>query len=150
MRCLLTVNGETHELDVPPGTTLLGVLRDDLGLTGTKFGCGRGVCGSCFVLVEDNAVPACTLGAHEVAGKKVVTIEGLERGGVLHAVQRAFIEDDAMQCGYCTSGLIISAIALLGRIPNPTDADIREALAPHLCRCGVYGRVLRAVERAAT
>jgi aerobic-type carbon monoxide dehydrogenase small subunit (CoxS/CutS family) len=150
MRCQLTVNGETHELDVPAGTTLLGALRDDLGLTGTKFGCGKGVCGSCFVLVEGSALPSCTLGAHEVAGKKIVTIEGLERGGVLHAVQRAFIEEDAMQCGYCTSGLIISATALLTRIPNPTDADIREALAPHLCRCGVYGRVLRAVERAAT
>ena len=149
MRCQLSVNGEMHELDVPPGTTLLAALRDDLGLTGTRFGCGRGVCGSCFVLVEGSAVPSCTLGAHEVAGKKVVTIEGLERGGVLSAVQRAFVEEDAMQCGYCTSGMIITTTALLTRIPNPTDADIREALAPHLCRCGVYGRVLRAVERAA-
>jgi aerobic-type carbon monoxide dehydrogenase small subunit (CoxS/CutS family) len=149
MRCQLTVNSELHELDLPPGTSLLGALRDDLGLTGTRFGCGRGVCGSCYVLVEGSAVPSCSIGAHEVAGKKVVTIEGLERGGVLSAVQRAFIEEDAMQCGYCTSGMIITATALLTRIPNPTDADIREAMAPHLCRCGVYGRVLRAVERAA-
>lgn len=149
MRCQLSVNGELHELDLPSGTSLLAALRDDLGLTGTKFGCGRGVCGSCFVLVEGHAVPSCSLGAHEVAGKKVITVEGLERGGALSAVQRAFVEEDAMQCGYCTSGMIITATALLTRIPSPTDADIREAMAPHLCRCGVYGRVLRAVERAA-
>jgi len=149
MRCQLTVNGKLHELEVPQGTTLLAALRDDLGLTGTRFGCGRGVCGSCFVLVEGSAVPSCTLGAHEISGKRVVTIEGLAPGGALHAVQRAFVETDAMQCGYCTTGMIISAVALLGRIPAPTDADIREALAPHLCRCGVYGRALRAVEKAA-
>lgn len=149
MRCQLSVNGATHELDIPPGTTLLSALRDDLGLTGTRFGCGRGVCGSCHVLLEGSTVPACSVGAHEAVGRKIITIEGLERGGVLSAVQRAFIAEDAMQCGYCTSGMIITATALLTRIPSPTDADIREALAPHLCRCGVYGRVLRAVERAA-
>jgi aerobic-type carbon monoxide dehydrogenase small subunit (CoxS/CutS family) len=149
MRCQLTVNGEQHELDVPPGTTLLAVLRDALNLTGTRYGCGRGVCGSCFVLVEGSAMPSCTLAVDDVGTKRVVTIEGLDRGGVLSAVQRAFIEEDAMQCGYCTPGMIISATALLSRIPNPTDADVREALATHLCRCGVYGRVLRAVERAA-
>ena len=150
MRCQLTVNGDQHEIDVPPGTTLLSALRDDLGLTGTRFGCGRGVCGSCFVLLEGTAVPSCTIGAHETSGKRVVTIEGLARGGELHAVQRAFVEADAMQCGYCTGGMIVSAVALLARVPSPTDADIREALAPHLCRCGVYGRALRAVEKAAT
>jgi len=150
MRCQLTVNGASHELDVPPGTTLLSALRDDLGLTGTRFGCGRGVCGSCYVLLEGTAVPSCTVGAHELAGRKVVTVEGLTRGDAMHPVQRAFIDADAMQCGYCTSGMIVSAVALLSRIPNPTDADIREALAPHLCRCGVYGRALNAVEKAAT
>ena len=150
MRCQLNVNGEQHEIDIPPGTTLLAALRDDLGLTGTRFGCGRGVCGSCYVLLEGTAVPSCTLSAHEISGKRVVTVEGLARGGELHAVQRAFVAADAMQCGYCTSGMIVSAVALLSRIPNPTHTDIREALAPHLCRCGVYGRALRAVEQAAS
>jgi len=149
MQCRLIVNDELRELELPPGTTLLAALRDDLGLTGTRFGCGRGVCGSCVVLIEGHAVPSCTLGAHEAAGKRIVTIEGLERDGELSKVQRAFVEEDAMQCGYCTGGLILAATALLRRIPNPTDADIREALAPHLCRCGVHLRVLRAVERAA-
>lgn len=149
MRFRLTINGQTHEPDVPSGTMLLGVLRDDLGLTGTRYGCGGGVCGACYVLVDGRAVAACTLSIEEAVGKQIVTIEGLAQGGVLHPVQRAFIEEDAMQCGACTSGMLISAAALLQHTPDPTDEEIRDVLAPHLCRCGVYLRALRAVKRAA-
>jgi aerobic-type carbon monoxide dehydrogenase small subunit (CoxS/CutS family) len=149
MRFRLTINGQMQEIDVPPGTTLLSALRDDLGLTGTRYGCGHGACGACFVLANGDPVPACTWTVDEAAGKEIVTIEGLAHGATLHPVQRAFIEEDAMQCGYCTGGMIISAAALLARTPSPADEDIRAALAPHLCRCGVYGRALRAVRRAA-
>ena len=149
MRVRLRVNGQTHDADVPPGTTLLGVLRDDLGLTGTRYGCGHGVCGACYVLVDGQAVAACTLSVDDVRGREIVTVEGLAREGTLHPVQRTFLEVDAMQCGYCTSGMLISAAALLAHTPRPTDAEIREALAPHLCRCGVYVRAVQAVHRAA-
>jgi aerobic-type carbon monoxide dehydrogenase small subunit (CoxS/CutS family) len=124
------------------------VLRDDLGLTGTHFGCGHGICGACFVLCDGAAIPACTLSAEAAAGRKIVTIEGLARGETLHAVQRAFVDVDAMQCGYCTPGMIISAVALLSRNPRPGEEEIREALSPNLCRCGVYGRAIEAVKRA--
>ncbi len=149
MRVRLTVNRQIHQIDVPPGVTLLSALRDDLGLTGTRFGCGHGVCGACVVLVDGIAVPSCKVGVEEVGSKEIVTIEGLARHGTLHAVQRAFLDEDAMQCGYCTSGMVMSAVALLSRVPHPTDDQIRDALTPHLCRCGVYGRVLRAVKKAA-
>jgi nicotinate dehydrogenase subunit A len=149
MRITLNVNGRRQEIDVPPGTTLLSALRDDLGLTGTRYGCGHGACGSCYVLADGNPVPACMWTADQAVGKDIVTIEGLATPAGLHPVQRAFIEEDAMQCGYCTGGMIISAAALLAHSPNPTNAEIRAALTPHLCRCGVYGRVLRAVRRAA-
>jgi nicotinate dehydrogenase subunit A len=149
MHARLTVNRKVHEIEVAPGLTLLGALRDDLGLTGTRFGCGHGVCGACVVLVDGVAVPSCKIGIEEAAGKEIVTIEGLAHIGVLHPVQRAFLDEDAMQCGYCTSGMVISAAALLSHTPHPTDDQIRDALAPHLCRCGVYGRVLRAVRKAA-
>jgi len=149
MRVRLRVNGQTHDADVPPGTTLLGVLRDDLGLTGTHYGCGHGVCGACYVLVDGRAVASCTLSVDDVRGQEIVTVEGLGRDGALHPVQRTFLEADAMQCGYCTSGMLIAAAALLAHTPRPTDEEIREALAPHLCRCGVYLRAVRAVHRAA-
>jgi aerobic-type carbon monoxide dehydrogenase small subunit (CoxS/CutS family) len=149
MRIRLIINGQAHEAEVRSGTTLLGVLRDDLGLTGTRYGCGHGVCGACYVLADGRAVAACMLRAEEAAGKDIVTIEGLARGGTLHPVQRAFVEEDAMQCGACTSGMLISAAALLRHTPHPTDEEVRDALSPHLCRCGVYGRALRAVKRAA-
>ena len=145
----LNINDREHDVDTPPGVTLLGALRDDLGLTGTRYGCGHGACGACVVLVDGVAQPACMLGVEDVVGKRVVTIEGLAKNGMLHAVQRAFLDEDALQCGYCTSGMVISAVALLGRVPHPADEQIREALSAHLCRCGVYGRVLRAVKRAA-
>lgn len=149
MRFRLKVNGQAREADVPLGTSLLGVLRDDLGLTAARFGCGHGACGACYVLVEGRAVPACMTSVEESAGKNITTVEGLAKDGELHPVQRAFVEEDAMQCGYCISGMLISSAALLAETPHPSDAQIRESLAPHLCRCGVYLRAMRAVRRAA-
>ena len=149
MRIRLRVNGDRREVDVPLGTTLLAALRDDLGLTGSRYGCGQGICGACYVLADGHAAPACMIAVEEAAGKNIVTVEGLAQGGQLHAVQQAFIDEDAMQCGYCISGMVISAVALLDRVPNPTDAEIRDALAPHLCRCGVYLRAIQAVKKAA-
>jgi aerobic-type carbon monoxide dehydrogenase small subunit (CoxS/CutS family) len=149
MRFRLKVNGQAREADVPLGTSLLGVLRDDLGLTAARYGCGHGACGACYVLVEGRAVPACMTSVEESAGKNITTVEGLAKDGELHPVQRAFVEEDAMQCGYCISGMLISSAALLTETPHPSDAQIHEALAPHLCRCGVYLRAIRAVRRAA-
>jgi len=150
MRVRLSVNRQFHEIEIPAGLTLLGALRDDLGLTGTRFGCGHGACGACVVLIDGDAVPSCTVTVEEAVGKQIVTIEGLAWNGTLHPVQRAFLEADALQCGYCTSGMVISAVALLAHTSHPTDDEIRDTLAPHLCRCGVYGRVLRAVKKAAS
>jgi len=144
----LNVNDRFHEIDVPPGTTLLSALRDDLGLTGTRFGCGHGVCGACVVLMDGEPRPACMVTMDEAAATGIVTIEGLARDGQLDGIQRAFLDEDALQCGYCTSGMVMAAVALLGRVPHPTDENVREALASHLCRCGVYGRILRAVRKA--
>jgi aerobic-type carbon monoxide dehydrogenase small subunit (CoxS/CutS family) len=149
MHVHLTINQRIHHIEVQPGLSLLTILRDELDLTGTRYGCGHGVCGACVVIVDGVATPSCRLSAEEAAGKTILTIEGLDANPNLHPVQRAFIEDDAMQCGYCTSGMIMSAVALLAKTPHPSDDHIREALAPHLCRCGVYARVLRAVKRAA-
>jgi nicotinate dehydrogenase subunit A len=149
VRFTLHVNGQPRQVDVAPNTTLLSVLREDLKLTGTRFGCGFGMCGACYVLSEGQATPACTLAAADAAGKRIVTVEGLSVLGELTPVQRAFVECDAMQCGYCTSGMLISATALLQRNPHPSEGEIREALEPHLCRCGIYGRAVRAVTRAA-
>jgi len=149
MRFRLKVNGELREADVPFGTTLLSVLRDDLGLTAARYGCGHGACGACFVLSEGRVIASCMTRIEEAAGKNIVTVEGLAQNGALHPVQRAFVEEDAMQCGYCTSGMLISSAALLAETPHPSEAQIREALAPHLCRCGVYLRAIRAVKKAA-
>ena len=145
----VAVNGSLHELILPADTTLLSALRDDLGLTGARFGCGHGICGACFVLLDGEALPACQLLIGDVAGRAVTTIESLAADGELHPVQRAFLEEDAMQCGYCTSGMIMSSVALLRRKRRPSDDEIRTALAPHLCRCGIYVRAVRAVRRAA-
>ncbi|HEY3127599.1 MAG TPA: (2Fe-2S)-binding protein [Candidatus Limnocylindria bacterium] len=149
MRLALTVNGTTHELDAPPSASLLSVLRDDLGLTGTRFGCGSGQCGACYVIADGRAVASCLMPARQAADRDITTIEGLANGETLHPVQAAFIAEDAMQCGYCTSGMIISAAGLLARDAAPDEAAIRDALAGNLCRCGVYGRAIRAVQRAA-
>ncbi len=148
MKFSLNLNGGICSVDVPPETTLLTVLRDELSLTGAHYGCGHGVCGACFVLIDDKPAASCTLTIDQTAGHEILTIEGLARNGTLHPLQRAFIEEDAMQCGYCTGGMILSAVALLARNARPTDTEIRDALAPHLCRCGVYLRALRAVKRA--
>jgi aerobic-type carbon monoxide dehydrogenase small subunit (CoxS/CutS family) len=149
VKLVLTVNGEQREVDVPPSTTLLAVLRDDLDLVATRYGCGRGQCGACYVIADNRAVASCLLTADQAARMKITTVEGLAQGPRLHSVQQAFVDEDALQCGYCTSGMIISAAALLGRDPNPDETSIRDALAGNLCRCGVYVRAIRAVQRAA-
>lgn len=148
MRFTLNVNGAPHDVDVPRRATLLEVLRDDLGLTGTRYGCGAGQCGACFVLANGRAVPSCLMNAEQAAALEIVTVEGLARDGQMHPVQAAFAEADAMQCGYCTSGMVVSAVALLAREPHPSEAEIRDALGANLCRCGVYARAIRAVKRA--
>jgi aerobic-type carbon monoxide dehydrogenase small subunit (CoxS/CutS family) len=150
VKLALAVNGERREVDVPPSTSLLTVLRDDLGLTGTRYGCGRGQCGACYVLADDRAVASCLLTADQAARMEITTVEGLADEDKLTPVQQAFVDEDAMQCGYCTSGMIISATALLARDPDPDDISIRDALAGNLCRCGVYGRAIRAVQKAAS
>lgn len=150
MKLGLSVNGARHEIDVPPNTTLLSVLRDDLGLTGTRYGCGRGQCGACYVIADSRAVASCLLTADQATRMEIVTIEGLAKGDALTPVQQAFVDEDALQCGYCTSGMIISATALLARDPEPDEISIRDALAGNLCRCGVYGRAIRAVQKAAS
>jgi nicotinate dehydrogenase subunit A len=147
----LRVNGGHREIDAAdPDVPLLYVLRDDLGLTGTKFGCGLAQCGACTVLVGGRAVRACATPARAVVGQDVVTIEGLGSIDRPDPVQAAFIAEQAAQCGYCTAGLIMTARALLFRIPRPTEPQVREALAGNLCRCGSHARVIRAVLRAAT
>jgi len=149
MRLVFSVNGTKREVDPPRAASLLSVLRDDLGLTGTRFGCGSGQCGACSVIVDGRAVASCLMPARQAVDREITTIEGLATGEALHPVQEAFIAEDAMQCGYCTSGMIIAAAALLARDTAPDEAAIRDALAGNLCRCGVYGRAIRAVQRAA-
>lgn len=148
MPLVLDVNRRLRAITSAPDTSLLTVLRDELGLHGARFGCGYGMCGACVVLVDGAPVPACTLAVADAAGKSITTIEGLADGGALHPVQRAFLDEGAWQCGYCTSGIILAAVALLERNKAPTDDEIRAALTPHLCRCGVYLRAIRAVRRA--
>jgi isoquinoline 1-oxidoreductase subunit alpha len=146
----LTINGTEHRLDVNPQTPLLWVLRDHLGLTGTKFGCGMALCGACTVHVEGEAVRSCSAPAASVVGKKIVTIEGLAGGAdALHPVQQAWIEKDVVQCGYCHSGQIMCAAALLAKRAKPTDADIDAAMSGNICRCGTYERIRAGIHRAA-
>ncbi len=143
----LTVNGRTHTVDVEPEMPVLWVLRDHLNLAGTKYGCGIGVCGACTVHLEGEAVRSCTLPISAAAGKKIVTIEGLSKGG-LGRVQKAWIEHEVPQCGYCQTGMIMSAAALLAKNPKPSDADI-DATMTNLCRCGTYARVRKAIHALA-
>jgi len=145
----LSVNGKTQRLDVEPDTPLLYVLRDDLALHGPKFGCGLAQCGACTVLLDGAAARSCVVPVSRAAGKKVVTLEGLGSSEKPHPVQQAFIEEQAAQCGYCANGMIMTAKAFLDRTPNPTDRQIRAALAENLCRCGTHQRILAAVQRAA-
>ena len=144
-----TVNGTAHNVDTEPDRPLLDVLREDLGLTGTKYGCGEGECGACTVLLDNQAIFSCVTPVSEAQGRKVTTIEGLAAGGKLHRVQQAFLDEGAMQCGYCTAGMIVQTVALLEAHPRPTQAQIVEGLNGHLCRCNGHHRILAAVERAA-
>ena len=144
----LTVNGRKHSVDVDADTPLLWVLRDTLGLTGTKFGCGQGVCGACTVHLTGKAVRACQTSLQEASGHAITTVEGLSKDGS-HPVQKAWLAEDVAQCGYCQPGMIMSAAALLRQKPHPTDYDIDAAFADHVCRCGTYPRVRSAVKRAA-
>ncbi|MFZ5866385.1 MAG: (2Fe-2S)-binding protein [Thermodesulfobacteriota bacterium] len=144
----LNVNGQTHSIDVDPETPLLWVLRDTLGLTGTKYCCGIGECGACTVHVQGKPVLSCQVEVQEVAGKQITTIEGLA-GPLADAIRRAWIEEDAPQCGYCHPGQIMTAAALLASNPHPTDGDIDAAMSAVLCRCGTYPAIQRAVRRAA-
>jgi nicotinate dehydrogenase subunit A len=145
----LTVNGQKHASDTDPDTPLLYVLRDDLGLNGAKFGCGLGQCGACTVIVDGAAVFSCLTPIAVLAGRQVTTIEGLGTEVVPGAVQRAFITEQAAQCGYCTAGMVMRAQALLAQTPNPSEQEIRDGMNPNLCRCGTHMRILAAVRRAA-
>jgi nicotinate dehydrogenase subunit A len=145
----LVVNGQAHRLEIDPGTPLLYVLRNDLELNGPKYGCGLGQCGACAVLVDGAAARSCVLPLRAVAGRSVTTLEGLGRDGALDPVQRAFIAEEAAQCGYCLNGMIVTARAFLSTNPDPTEAQVREALRFNLCRCGTHVEIVRAVMLAA-
>ena len=145
---ILSVNGQSRTINVGNDVPLLWVLRDELGLTGTKFGCGRGFCGACTVHLDGVAVRSCMTPAASVGERRVTTIEGLHLGAV-HPVQAAWIDEDVPQCGYCQAGQIMAAAAFLARNPRPSDQEIQEAMSPNLCRCGTYHRIRRAVLRAA-
>jgi aerobic-type carbon monoxide dehydrogenase small subunit (CoxS/CutS family) len=147
-RYQLSVNGRLHDVEAEPATSLLHVLRNQLELTGTKYGCGEGVCGTCTVLAGGAAVRSCVTAVSEVEGP-IVTIEGLARNGSLHPVQQAFLETGAFQCGYCTPGMILEAVALLRRNAAPTEAQIVQEMEAHICRCGAYPRIVQAVRLAA-
>ncbi|MFO1114321.1 MAG: (2Fe-2S)-binding protein [Beijerinckiaceae bacterium] len=144
----LAVNGATYEIDVEPDTPLLWALREQVGLTGTKYGCGIAQCGACTVLIDGEAVRSCGVQVSDVAGKKITTIEGLSAGDVLHKVQKAWIEHDVPQCGYCQSGMILSVVALLKDTPKPTDAQIDAAIT-NICRCGSFQQARAAIHAAA-
>ena len=146
---VFTVNGKERRVTASPEQPLLWVLRNQLQLTGTKYGCGEGQCGACTVLLEGKAVRSCVTPLSAAAGKPVVTIEGLEDNGVLHPVQQAFLREEAFQCGYCTSGMVLSAVALVGKNKNPSDDEIVRAMNGNICRCGTYPRIVAAVRHAA-
>jgi carbon-monoxide dehydrogenase small subunit len=145
----ITVNGTPYDLQVKPWTTLLNVIRDDLGLTGTKVGCGHGECGACTVLMDGKTVNACLVLAPEADGKEVITIEGLAQGDKLHPLQEAFVEQGGIQCGFCTAGMIMSAKALLDENPNPTDEEIKRGIAGNFCRCTGYTKIFESIKAAA-
>jgi aerobic-type carbon monoxide dehydrogenase small subunit (CoxS/CutS family) len=144
----LVVNQKHYRLQVEPDRMLLWVLRDELELTGSKYGCGEGHCGACTVLIDGAPVRSCITRASAVAGKQIVTIEGVAQNGRLHALQEAFIQADAMQCGYCTPGMIMSGVGLLQKNPHPSEPEIRRAMEGNVCRCGTYPRIVAAVQLA--
>lgn len=146
----LSVNGKKLSLKVDSQTSLLTVLRDYLNLTGTKYGCGEAQCGACTVLVDGTMARSCTMPVGKVAGKQITTIEGLEKDGQLHPVQQAFIEADALQCGYCTSGMIMSGVGLLKKNPKPSREEIVKHMDRNVCRCGTYQRIVNAIEMASS
>jgi aerobic-type carbon monoxide dehydrogenase small subunit (CoxS/CutS family) len=145
----LHVNGSRLRIDADADRSLLSVLRDDLDLTGSKYGCGEGQCGACTVLIDGQATRSCITKLSAVTGKKVITIEGLEKNGRLHPLQEAFLEADALQCGYCTPGMIISSVALLSKNPNPSEQEIVRSMEGNVCRCGTYPRIVTAIRKAA-
>jgi aerobic-type carbon monoxide dehydrogenase small subunit (CoxS/CutS family) len=145
----ILVNGIPHSIAADPDRTLLTALRDELDLTGTKYGCGEGQCAACTVLIDGTPTKSCITKVGAVAGRRVVTIEGLAVSGKLHPVQEAFLAADAMQCGWCTPGMILGAVGLLARTPQPTEADIVSGMNGHICRCGTYSRVISAIRIAA-
>ena len=145
----LSVNGKTYSIDADAQMSLLWVLREQLDLTGSKYGCGEGQCGACTVLIDGRPTRSCVTRAVSVGGSAVTTIEGLEEDGHLHPVQQAFLEAEALQCGYCTPGMILEGVALLRRKAHPTDAEITRAMEGHVCRCCTYPRIVRAIREAA-
>ena len=145
----LHVNGARHNLDADAGRTLLSVLRDDLDLTGCKYGCGEGRCGACTVILDGKATRSCLTSVGDCGGKKITTIEGLEKDGRLHPLQTTFLDVGAMQCGYCTCGMIMSGVALLDKNPAPTTQEIVKAMDGNICRCGTYSRIIQAIHKAA-
>ena len=145
----LRINGRTHEVEGEPGDSLLSVLRYELDLTGSKYGCGEGYCGACTVLLDNQATRSCVTRLSTVAGKAITTVEGLADGERLHPVQEAFLEAEAFQCGYCTPGMVMATVSLLRTTPNPTEQDIARVMDRNVCRCGTYPRIVRAVKRAA-
>ena len=144
----LNVNGKKMTVDVDSTVSLLSVLRNDLNLTGSKYGCGEGQCGACTVLLDGQPIRSCTTQVGRAAGKQIVTIEGLEKDGKLHPLQEAFIKADAMQCAYCTSGMIMSASALLSKTPKPSRDDVISGMNDNICRCGTYQRIIEAIQIA--
>jgi aerobic-type carbon monoxide dehydrogenase small subunit (CoxS/CutS family) len=144
----LNVNGRRHRIDAAPELPLLAVLRDDLALTGAKYGCGEGQCGACTVLLDGKPVRSCQASAGSATAKQITTIEGLERDGRLHPLQRAFVAEQAMQCGYCTPGMIMAGVALLETTPSPTHDEIVRAMDGNVCRCGAYPQIVAAIQRA--
>ena len=145
----LVVNQTRYRLVVDPGRMLLWVLRDELDLTGTKYGCGEGECGACTVLIDGTAIRSCVTRVSAAAGKQITTIEGLAQNGKLHPLQEAFIQAEALQCGYCTPGMILASVALLNKTPQPTEPEIRISLEGNVCRCGTYPRIIVAVKSVA-
>lgn len=145
----LEINGKRYSANYPPDTPLLYVLRDELGLTGTKYGCGEGMCGACTVLLDGTARRSCQISVSAAASKSITTIEGLEKNGELHPVQQAFLDAGAFQCAYCTSGMIMGSVSLLRTNPHPTAEQIAQALQGNICRCGTHPRIVEAIQRAA-
>ena len=145
----LAINQKSYAVDVDPQTSLLTVLRENLDLTGSKYGCGEGQCGACTVLIEGKAQRSCVTRVGSVGQKQITTIEGLAEGDQLHAVQRAFLDVGALQCGYCTSGMIMSTVALLRKNPSPSESDITNYMDGNICRCGTYARIVSAIQKAA-